>query len=406
MPTRSLRLAALLLVLAVAAAPASAAPQENVKALAAARAVIAKLPPPTPVISIDFRGDLLVAGLWSGETRYTAKAAKVGRQVVWRVTQDTYIDYAGAETRIRVMAHLKPDLSILSGSYERKDHGESVSLAFSRSGSGLLVQRRRQKGNADATTDLVEMKADLQSTVSLGALLLFLQAAPAKKGAVYALPWLSSAELLAPEKEGVGKPILLTIRGAGTWGAEENGEKKTRKTWIVACEHGETAFELHMTPDRKKLLGIRTPEGRGDIVPRGEGGERLTAKPDEPAATWKDAFLKFGFGYHLPRRSLLEAAFHWEDMYEHETKVLKRWDKSQPLSVFKQAWIDEFVNQSKHRSIHDTRRLLSLTLGTGKVKKQTRDEIVFAAHKNFGGGIQRTYHLRCKEGIWGIIRID
>jgi len=74
--------------------------------------------------------------------------------------------------------------------------------------------------------------------------------------------------------------------------------------------------------------------------------------------------------------------------------------------VFKQAWIDEFVNQSKHRSIHDTRRLLSLTLGTGKVKKQTRDEIVFAAHKNFGGGIQRTYHLRCKEGIWGIIRID
>ena len=140
-----------------------------------------------------------MSGLWAGETRYTAKAAKVGRQVVWRVTQDTYIDHAGAETRIRVMVHLKPDLSILSGSYERKDHGASVSLAFSRSGAGLLVQRRRQKGEADATSDVLEMKADLRSTASLGALLLFLRAAPGKKGAVYALPWLSSADLLAPE---------------------------------------------------------------------------------------------------------------------------------------------------------------------------------------------------------------
>jgi len=196
--------------------------------------------------------------------------------------------------------------------------------------------------------------------------------------------------------------MTLTAKGRHAWGEGD----KARKSWVVEARQGKSVFTLHLTPDRQALIGIRVQGGAGDIVPRGEGGERLTVKPDEPAATWKEAFLKFGFGYHLPRASLLAAAFHWDAMYEHETKVLKRWDAQRPVEDFKKAWIAEFVKQSKNRSIHDARRLLSMTLATGKIKKQTKDEIVFAAHKNFGGGVQRTYYLRCKDGVWGITRID
>ena len=75
------------------------------------------------------------------------------------------------------------------------------------------------------------------------------------------------------------------------------------------------------------------------------------------------------------------------------------------IAAFKKAWIQEFVNQSLHRDVPATRRLLAMTLATGKIKKQTDDEVVFWAHPNFGGGTQRTYYLKKVDDRWGIWKI-
>ena len=64
------------------------------------------------------------------------------------------------------------------------------------------------------------------------------------------------------------------------------------------------------------------------------------------------------------------------------------------------------MSNSQHRNVPNTRRLLAMTFATGRVKKETADEVVFWAHPNFGGGTQRTYHLKKKDGVWGIWRID
>ena len=86
MPARSTRFVPLLLCcILMGVAPAQANPKAS-PARTAADAVIAKLPPPSPAVHFDYEGDLLVGGLWAGETRYTARGAKVGRQSVWRPT--------------------------------------------------------------------------------------------------------------------------------------------------------------------------------------------------------------------------------------------------------------------------------------------------------------------------------
>jgi hypothetical protein len=369
---------------------------------AATDALRAALPDPTPAIAYDYVGDLVLGGLWAGETRYTAKVAKVGRQSVWRVTEDTYIDHAGAETRIRLLAHLKPDLSILSGTYTRSEKEVTTTLAFSRGGSGLLVQRRVERKGADPASDLVQLAIDPGATTGIGALLLFLRAGPQKGKPAYRLPWISNETFDALDPDVRPPDLTMRVEGAGTL-TVGNTE---HKAWTVSCTAGANTFTCALAPDRRSLLGMRNAAAAVDVVPRGEGGERLSVQADEPARTWKDAFLKFGFGYHLPRRTLLQAAFHWEDMYEYETKVLKRWDAGRPLSEFQAAWVEEFVQQSKNRSVQDARRLLSMTLGTGTLTHKGEDAVVFAAHANFGGGVQRTYYLSKKDGVWGITRIE
>ena len=199
--------------------------------------------------------------------------------------------------------------------------------------------------------------------------------------------------------------MRLTYLGNATWKIAEDA-KSSVETARVRFEPGGTAWDLHLSRDFKRLIAMESTTGPVRIVPAGMGGERVTADPRAEATTWKQAFLKFGFGYHMARKELLADAFHWPLMYEHEVKALKRWPAERPVAEFKDAWIAEFVAGSKHRDVPATRRLLSMTLATGKLKKQTDDEVVFWAHPNFGGGTQRTYYLKKIDGRWGIWRID
>jgi hypothetical protein len=373
------------------------------KADKAAKAVRAKLPAPNPGISVAYKGDLVIDKLWAGEVSFAAKLAKVGREYVWRVTEDTFMDWQGGETRVKLMLHADKQLSILSGTYERSDAEGAVSLVFSRGEKGFDVQRRVRKGKADwGKTESLTMKAAPQPMGGLTSLLLFLRAAgPSKKPVSYRLPVVPES---AWKKVESAEPAttLLACSGPGTW----THGKKSFKTSVVRYAPGGTSWDLHLSRDHRKLIAMVSTTGPVQIVPAGMAGARVAADPREAATTWKKAFLKFGFGYHMAREALLADAFHWPVMYEYEVKTLKRWDKNSPVADFKKAWIAEFIKGSLHRDTPATRRLLSMTLATGKVKKETATDVVFWAHPNFGGGTQRTYHFRNVDGIWGIWRID
>ncbi len=373
------------------------------KAAKAASAVRAKLPAPNPGISVSYHGDLVIGDLWAGEVHLGAKLAKLGRQYVWRITEDTYMDWQGGETRVKLMLHADKRLAILSGTYERSDREGAISLVFSRSEKGFDVQRRTRKGKAAwGKTESLTMQAAPQPMGGLPSLLMFLRAAgPAKKAVDYRLPVVrESAWKMVESAEPA--TTLLACRGPGTW---KRG-KKSFETSVVRYNPGGTTWDLHLSRDHRKLIAMVSTTGPVQIIPAGMAGDRVAADPREPATTWKKAFLKFGFGYHMARESLLADAFHWPVMYEYEVKTLKRWDKNSPVADFKKAWIAEFIKGSLHRDTPATRRLLSMTLATGKVKKETATDVVFWAHPNFGGGTQRTYHFRNVDGVWGIWRID
>jgi hypothetical protein len=399
-------LVALLGSLAAAATGAARADEGLAAEREAAETIRAALPEPTPAISIRYEGDILVDGLFIGEIEITARAAKVGRQSVWRVTQSSFHDLGvRGEVRTRTKLHLARDLAILSGTFEMESKTETVSLVMSRIEQGFMVQRRVKKGDDWNAPEVRELAAPARATGGIAAALLFLRALPADATGAFALPWVGTEEWLMRGTSKAHEPAVLAVGGESTF----ESPAKRRDSWFVTSKQGaESPARLHLSRDRRTLLGIVGREGtKMRVVPRGEGGSRdVELKGDAPAATWKAAFLKFGYGYHMARPELLEAAFHWERMYAYETEVLKRWPADRPLDEFKKAWVDEFVANSKRRSLADTKRLLAMTLSTGKVKSETADAVVFAAHPNFGGGVQRTYHLEKREGVWGITRID
>lgn len=391
-----------LALLACLALPVHADDAENAAAAKAAAAARAKLPAPNPGISFAYEGDLIIDDLWAGEVRLTAKLARAGRDFVWRITEDTFMDWTGGEVREKLMVHAGRDLAIQSGTYERTDREGTVSLGFSRGKEGFDVQRRVRKRETWGKTETLVMKSAPQALGGLGSVLMFLRATGAqKKGTTYALPF-AGASAFKRLEDATPTTITLESRGEALW----KGGDKRFETDVVRFSPGGTSWDLHLSRDHKKLIAMVSTTGPVRIVPAGLAGARITADPREPSTTWKQAFLKFGFGYHMARKGLLLEAFHWPLMYKHEVEVLKRWSASRPLEEFRDAWISEFVAGSKHRDVPATRRLLSMTLSTGKVKKQTADEVIFWAHPNFGGGTQRTYYLKKVDDRWGLWRID
>jgi hypothetical protein len=381
---------------------ASAGPEADAAARARGEKLRAALPAPSPTTSIDFQGDVVIDGLWAGEMHCTLRVARLGNQSVWRVSERTFLDYQGTETQTNTILHLDRELGVVSGSSERRVGDTTVTLAITRTPQGFLIQRRRKVGEDWKPSDVIEMKAPRGTTHGLAALVLLLRAMP-ERSEDFALPRVDSWPY-----EGTPADVdIVLIRALGPSRFEHG--KEPRASW-AASMRSETAapMRLHLTADRKAVLGGRRVQGEVtlDIVPRGEGGRRERLAEAEPARTWKAAFLKFGYGYHMAQRDLLAQAFHWDRMYEHETTVLSRWPKERPLTEFRKAWIDEFCAQSLRRSELETRRLLDMTLATGKVRKKTKDTVVFAAHANFGGGTQRTYHLERRDGVWGIVRVD
>lgn len=364
----------------------------------------AGLPAPRPGVTVAFKGDLMIGDMWAGLLQVDATLSVLGRKHVWRITEQGFLDWTGGEVSEKLIVHAGQDLAVRSGSYERTDKEGGISIAFSRGKGGFDVQRRVRKRDALGEPEQLTLKSAKAAMGGLGSVLMFLRhVRPTTKGQAYVLPFIGSAAFKRVE-DAEPETVRLVADGEATWRFGE--QAKPIETMRVRYEHGGTAWDLHLSRDFKRLVAMDSTTGPVRIVPAGMGGERVTADPRAPATTWKQAFLKFGFGYHMAREELLADSFHWPLMREHEVKVRKRWPADRPVEEFRTAWIKEFVAGSMHRDVPATRRLLSMTLATGKVVKETDDEVVFAAHANYGGGTQRTYFLKKVDDRWGIWRID
>lgn len=361
-----------------------------------AAALRRELPEPTPAVSLAFQGDLIEQGIWVGEVEYSLKAAVVATQATWRATEMRYYDGQTGEVREQRRLAFDRDLTLASGTVEVKTKKSTTSIAISRVPGGYSLLRTVR--TADASGEPVQQKLDTDVPVLHGqmALLLLLRAVPAKSKTWIDVPWLEIGSEVSVQT------LRVRARGEGRAGQGD----LARDTFIVDVERAGQVFGYHLDRKTRDLVAVEAPDGHSHVAPAGVGRARVDVDERAPARTWEQAFLKFGYGYHMAREELIDESFDWDAMYAHETEVLKRWPKDQDIEAFKTAWIGEFVANSLHRSRGDAGRLLAMTLSSGKVTEESDRRVVFEAHPTFGGGVKRTYVFEKTDDIWRLVRID
>lgn len=355
-----------------------------------------KLGEPNSIDALKFEGDLSIGGLWAGTVSFEARPHTFVRESVWRVVEKFFIDYKGVEKHLTLRYMLSPDLALRSGGADVNVEGTKIATVFTPSKKGFQFFRTTTKPDGKSSTESFELAAPPKATSGTPALLLLARALSAKFSDDHQLPWFPLTDVVLGQTPEGTADRHLTLSPLPK-------DQRMQVGWGFLGTDGKTSWSIHLSSDRRRLVRFDGPAFK--IVPKGQGGERIVLSEEKPAKTWQQAFLKFGYGYHMAREKLLEEAFHWESMLEYESTVTKSWAGPKDLAKFRDAWVAEFIRQSLRRTRAATEQLLNMTLASGKVTKESGDQVVFAAHKNFGGGTQRTYTLKKVDGIWFIAHV-
>jgi hypothetical protein len=249
----------------------------------------------------------------------------------------------------------------------------------------------------------VTVAAPAGATLGRAALLLFLRHAP-KGAATYSLPvapidtaWPQtvSEHEAAPDP----KPVRVEVKGPAKFGQAPH----VLDSWLAVVKHGPYVTQLHLDPTTRALLGgdgVVPPGVR--LLPKGKAAPATPVAADQPAATWRAAFWKFGHGYHMAIEKMIVDSIHWATMYDHEVQS-GGWPKERDVGAFRKAYVDEFLARSKHRPRAEADTLLQFTLATGSEKTLPDGTVVLTTHPEYGGNV---YHFRAVGGTWYLVRID
>lgn len=378
---------------------------EDKAASAAAKAgdkARAALPEPKEGRELAYEGEVWIDGVWGGSVRLKAEVGSFAEKPCWLVTEDVFWDFSGTEWRVGLSATLRRDLTLERAEVEHKVKGRVTRTTLARGEGGWKGQRQVIEGENESPFEDVSVAAPAGASLGLTALAL-LGRGPLPSGeAAFSLPWLDAvAWALAPAT--APATLRWVAKGEGTFEAAPNAPP----AWSAALEGLTWPSALHVDRKQRALLGFVGVLGEKAVVlPAGQRPAGAGFDERGPARTWQAAFLKFGVGYHMARRELLEAAFHWPTMYEYETSLVDGWPKEKPLAEFKEAWIGEFLQRSLHRSRPETDDLLKMTLATGRPEEKGADRVIFHAHANFGGGQARAYHFKRLDGVWYLVRME
>jgi hypothetical protein len=376
----------------LAAAPASAGPAKSADALRAT------LPAPAEEHNLAFAGDLWEGNVWRGSLRVSVEAGVLDERAVWTSREEWRWADGSTERQRTATLTLGADLSVLQVEVARRD-GKDEHLAFLvREGEGLAGTARTITGETEG--EGIARKAPWPKDVlgGLGGLALLARAHAKPEGGAIEARWVPThlwtedaaptvrkLTLTAPTQAG-GEPVLTFSINPGL-----AGSMPTTSVLKLAAGGG--------------VSGWTAIGGTSDLLPVGRLPASDTFDEAKPARAWQHAFRVFGVGYHMAKPELVERAFDWQSLYDYECGLEDGWPSSRPIGEFKQAWIDEFMGQSKHRTREETDALLAGTIGTGNVTVRSPDHVVLAAIAQFGGGEARTYQLkRGPDGIWRLIR--
>jgi|GEM_PF-5637163 len=368
----------------------------------AAEKVRAALAEPSAERGLAFAGDLWEGGTWKGSLRVTVEATAHDERMVWTSKEELRWAAGASDRHLTVTLTLARDLSVERVELSRKEGAREVLAYLTREGEALTGTARTITGEEEGPGTPLRVAWPRTTTGGLGGLALLARAHLAPGQEALELGWIPT-QLWNDAQPPAQRTLSLAAPHAG------QGEDSVLELTVVpGLQTGSSAASksmLRLAGAHHAVAGWTAVVGQADLLPIGRLPQLTQFDELKPAHAWQHAFRTFGVGYHMAKPELLERAFDWQALYDHETSIEDGWPASRPLSDFKKAWVDEFLTQSKHRSRQETDELLAGTIGTGTLTVRSPDHVVLAAIAQFGGGTARTYQLkRGPDGIWRMTR--
>lgn len=368
----------------------------------AAEKVRAALAEPSADRGFSFAGDLWEGGEWKGSLRVSVEATTHDERMVWTSKEELRWAEGASDRHLTVTLTLARDLTVERVELSRKQGTREVLAYLSREGEALTGTTRTITGEEEGAGTPLKVAWPKATTGGLGGVALLARAHATPGQGALEVDWIptqlwSEAQLPAKRALSMAAPQALA--------SGDPALELTLVPGLAAGAVGASKSLLQLVGDGRTVTGWTSVVGNADLLPIGMLPQAATFDESKPARAWQHAFRTFGVGYHMAKPELLERAFDWEALYDYETSIEDGWPASRPLSDFKQAWMDEFLTQSKHRNRQETDELLAGTLGTGTLTVRSPDHVVLAAIAQFGGGTARTYQLRRgPDGIWRMTR--
>jgi hypothetical protein len=373
-------------------------------ALARARTLRAGLAAPGE--AWQFEGDLFGLGHRLGTVSWSAEPGTYGDAPCWIVNERSVREAGKGRVVSELLAFLAPDLSVLRGESLHKAPGGGSVTSFGWRDGAMEVVEQGDGGNIASATPAVAPGA----TMGMFALLRVLAALPKDATGTWRLQGFDPRFAFGDDK---GKPIapdladlVLTVVGPATI-YDGPALSLPRRTFAVRAKAGwGRELVLHLHPETRALLGVDGVLPGLHVRPRGVwrevGPPPWFDRVGQPSVGPFEAFVAFGRGYHLPKRDLLEAAFHWPSMRDVEVAA-GSYAPDVALERVRDDWVAEFERMSKHRSEGDCDDLLIQLMASAEIRTNDDGSVTIDTLPAFG---DHAYTMAEREGRWWIVKVD
>lgn len=348
-----------------------------------------------------YDGELLLGDYDLGSARLEMRPTTFDGEPAWLVTERTQRTAGTAVVTAELTAFLAPDLRVLRGESRHNAPEGRRASTYERAGSTIVTRHHDPQGS---TAALVH-PAHEQATIGLASVVAFLAAVPEARE-TYVLPGFDPRYVSTP-KAGSGRfpqdiaDLFVEVKGPSAY---SNGSRLTQTLSASVSTKTGRRYSLHVDRKTRALVAVVGGLPSLTIAPQGTKGlapDFFDTKRENPRSAY-ECFIRFGRGYHLPRRDYLAKAFHWPRMLRHDIST-GAYPRGTGQTAYQKAWIDEFVARSKHRTIGDCDDLLLQILMTSKETHLPDGGIQIATLPAYGGHV---YTIQQVDGRWFITQID
>lgn len=374
------------------------------QALERTRALRARLPAPREEDAIDFRGQVCLEDARVGSVWLRATPTSHEGRPAWSVLESKFLETGASRVESETAGIVAPDLTLLRGTRVDKRPAGAAHVTYERVAGGMRVVTRV---GDKVQTNLLGAGADAMT--GLVPVLLFLRHVPHEPAHYLLSGW--DPRFAGKPKAGSGSfafhraDVHVHVTGMGQIEPPGSAGGGARPVLTADCTlRSGRRFEVQVFTDTGEVWMV------GGGMPKTYYIDARVARvaPDwyeaiegRPASAWQ-AFIKFGRGYHRPRRDLLADAFHWPSMHA-QAIAQGRYPEGTPLERIKEDWIETFVGMSKHRTKGDCDDLLFQILMTSRQEEHEDGAVTLHTLPVYGG---HSYRMREIDGRWWIDAID